>query len=144
MIVGSEVAQVVKDMCDRVVGWWLEQEGWSGIPQIDEGLVQDCRQRETLPRAWPRSMCAGKGELEISRQHEPPQWQVFDDQTYQGVAYPTYGWGADVVELVVDPDTLETKLDQVTAVCEVGQSTSSDALPRPDRRWHAAGPGLGL
>ncbi len=59
--------------------------------------------------------------MELSRQHEPPEWQVFDDQTYQGVAYPTYGWGADVVELVVDPDTLETKLDQATAVCEVGR-----------------------
>ena len=40
MIVGSEVAQVVKEVCDRVVGWWLEQEGWSGIPQIDEGVVR--------------------------------------------------------------------------------------------------------
>jgi len=120
MVVGSKVAQVVKEMTDRIVGWWLEQEGWSGIPQIDAGMVRLAHNERPF-RELAQEYGRREGELEISRQHEPPQWQVFDDETYQGVAYPTYAWGADVVELEVDPDTLETRLHQVVAVCEVGK-----------------------
>jgi CO/xanthine dehydrogenase Mo-binding subunit len=62
-----------------------------------------------------------EGALEVSQHHRAPEWQVFDDDTYQGVAYPTYGWGADVVEVEVDPDTLEVRPVRATAVCEVGR-----------------------
>lgn len=120
MIVGSEVAAVVKEMCDQVVGWWLEQEGWSGIPQIADGVVR-VGENERSFREMAQELARREGGLEITRKHEPPSWQVFDDKTYQGVAYPTYAWGADVVELSVDPDTLETRLDKATAVCEVGR-----------------------
>jgi CO/xanthine dehydrogenase Mo-binding subunit len=120
MIVGSEVAAVVKEMCDQVVGWWLEQEGWSSIPQIADGVVR-VGEHERSFREMARELARREGGLKITRKHEPPAWQVFDDGTYQGVAYPTYAWGADVVELSVDPDTLETRLDKATAVCEVGR-----------------------
>jgi CO/xanthine dehydrogenase Mo-binding subunit len=69
-----------------------------------------------------RSYVRQHGPLEISRRYEPPEWQQFDEETYQGVAYPTYGWGADVVEVEVDPDTLEVKAQKVIAVCEVGRA----------------------
>ena len=120
MIVGSEVGAVVKDVCDRVVGWWLDMEGWSGIPVIEDGVVRVSGNEHSF-RELAQEYVRRQGELEISRRHEPPEWQVFDDETYKGVAYPTYAWGADVVELQVDPDTLETKLDRATAVCEVGK-----------------------
>ena len=120
MIVGSEVAQVVKNVCDRVVGWWLEQEGWSGIPRTEAGVVR-AGDEERPFREMAQEFARREGGLELTRQHEPPGWQVFDDKTYQGVAYPTYGWGADVVEVSVDPDTLETRLSRATAVCEVGR-----------------------
>lgn len=120
MVVGSEVGAVAKEICDRVVGWWLELEGWSGIPEIANGIVRVADNEHPF-RELAEEYHRRHGELVITRQHEPPEWQVFDDDTYQGVAYPTYAWGADVVELSVDPDTLETKLDHVTAVCEVGR-----------------------
>jgi CO/xanthine dehydrogenase Mo-binding subunit len=120
MIVGSEVAQVVKEVCDRVIGWWLEQEGWSGIPRVESGVVR-AGDDERPFREMAQEFSRREGGLEVTRQHEPPKWQVFDDETYQGVAYPTYGWGADVVELSVDPDTYETRLHRATAVCEVGR-----------------------
>ena len=54
--------------------------------------------------------------------HEPPEGQTFDESTYHGAAYPTYAWGADVVEVEVDPDTFAVRPLHVTAVCEVGKA----------------------
>src|SRR6185436_1506366 len=65
---------------------------------------------------------AEAGPLEVTRRHEPPASQAFDEERYQGAAYPTYAWGADVVEVEVDPDTLAVAPVQVTAVCEVGRA----------------------
>jgi len=58
----------------------------------------------------------------VTLRHEPPAWQMFDEQSYQGAAYPTYAWGADVVEVDVDPDTFEARTTHATAVCEVGRA----------------------
>ena len=62
------------------------------------------------------------GPIEVTRRHEPPADQEFDETTYRGAAYPTYAWGANVVEVEVDPDTLEVRPLAVTAVCEVGRA----------------------
>jgi CO/xanthine dehydrogenase Mo-binding subunit len=53
--------------------------------------------------------------------YEPPDWIQWDDDTYRGDAYATYGWGCDVVELEVDPDTFDVRLLAVTAVQEFGR-----------------------
>src|SRR5262249_46588904 len=42
------------------------------------------------------------------------------EATYRGDAYGTYGYGCDVVELKVDPDTGEVALTAVTSVHEAG------------------------
>jgi CO/xanthine dehydrogenase Mo-binding subunit len=62
------------------------------------------------------------GQLEITLRHEPPEWQRFDDRSYRGAAYPTYAWGADVVEVEVDEELMEVRPLAVTAVCEVGRA----------------------
>ena len=43
------------------------------------------------------------------RQYEPPDWIQWDDETYRGDAYATYGWGCDVAELEIDRDTCEVR-----------------------------------
>ena len=120
MIVGSEVGAVTREIVDAVVAWWLEDRAESGSPELEEGTVR-VGDREQPFREIAREYKRRRGSLEVSRVHQPPEWQVFDDQTYQGVAYPTYAWGADVVEVTVDPDTYETHLEEVTVVCEVGR-----------------------
>jgi CO/xanthine dehydrogenase Mo-binding subunit len=62
-----------------------------------------------------------KGPLSVILEHVPPAWINWDDDTYQGDAYPTYGWGCDVVELTLDPDTYEARPTHVTAVQEFGR-----------------------
>ncbi len=61
------------------------------------------------------------GPLSVILEHVPPPWINWDDDTYQGDAYPTYGWGCDVVELELDRDTYEARPTHVTAVQEFGR-----------------------
>ena len=46
----------------------------------------------------------------------------WDDETYRGDAYKAYSWGANVVEVEVDPDTLAIRPRTVTAVVEIGRA----------------------
>jgi CO/xanthine dehydrogenase Mo-binding subunit len=56
------------------------------------------------------------------KQHEPPSWIQWDDDTYSGDAYATYAWGCDVAEVEVDRDTYEVRPIRVTAVQEIGKA----------------------
>ena len=47
---------------------------------------------------------------------------LWDDATYRGDAYATYGWGCDVVEVELDPVTYEVRPTRVTAVVEIGRA----------------------
>jgi CO/xanthine dehydrogenase Mo-binding subunit len=102
MIVGALIARVATELRDRVLSW-----------QGDSG--------ESF-RAAAARFVQENGPVEITLRHEPPEWQTFDESTYRGAAYPTFAWGADVVEVEVDPDTLAVRPLQVTAVCEVGRA----------------------
>jgi CO/xanthine dehydrogenase Mo-binding subunit len=120
MIVGSLLATTVRELTGTILTWWSQRQRPEAHPEMDEGVVT--LGVETTPfRTIAKEYFASEGPLEVSHHHQPPEWQVFDDATYQGVAYPTYGWGADVVEVEVDPDTLEVRPLKATAVCEVGK-----------------------
>jgi CO/xanthine dehydrogenase Mo-binding subunit len=102
MVVGGALVRAARALRERVLAWWGD--------------------RETLPFREVAARCfAEKGDMRLTVRHETPSWQVFDDATYTGVAYATYAWGADVVEVEVDPDTLETRVLEATAACEVGR-----------------------
>jgi CO/xanthine dehydrogenase Mo-binding subunit len=108
MIVGGAIMQAAGELRDRMTEWWQSS--------AEAGA-------ETLPfRDMARRFVAAEGPLEITVRHEPPEWQIFDEDTYQGSAYPTYAWAADVVEVEVDPDTLEVKARKATVVCDVGKA----------------------
>lgn len=116
MIVGGAIARAVIELRDRVLAPWGEgfsvQNGWIVGPK---GPVEPFREAAQAFRQ-------AAGPVEVTTRHEPPDWQTFDESTYRGAAYPTYAWGADVVEVEVDPDTLYVHPVQVTAVCEVGKA----------------------
>lgn len=62
------------------------------------------------------------GTFTISTTYEKPDGLEWDDATYRGDAYGSYGWGCNVVELDVDADTWEVTPRRVTAVLEVGKA----------------------
>jgi CO/xanthine dehydrogenase Mo-binding subunit len=100
MIVGGVIVRAMTEIRDRVRAAARPAESF----------------RETARRL------RSDGPVEVTVHHEPPDWQRFDEATYQGAAYPTYAWGADVAEVEVDPDTFAVRPVKVTAVCEVGRA----------------------
>ena len=56
------------------------------------------------------SICATHGPLvDHARSTSGRREMAWDDDSYQGDAYGSYGWGCDVVELEVDRDTWEVR-----------------------------------
>jgi CO/xanthine dehydrogenase Mo-binding subunit len=77
--------------------------------------------KESLGGLSPSEYFRAKGPLSIVMEHVPPDWIRWNDDTYQGDAYPTYSWGCNVVEVELDPDTFEVRPTHVTAVQEFGR-----------------------
>ncbi len=103
MIVGASIAEAAAAVKSAVLSRW-------------DGA------RDAPFRTMASAVRAAHGDLAITLYHEPPAWQTFDDETYEGSAYPTYSWGADVAEVEVDPGTLAVQPIRVTSVCEVGRA----------------------
>jgi CO/xanthine dehydrogenase Mo-binding subunit len=55
-------------------------------------------------------------------QYEPPPGIAWDDATYTGSAYPVYGWAACLVDVTVDLDTYEVKVDRCVQAIDVGKA----------------------
>lgn len=86
-------------------------------------ILEECalEMKERLGSLSPREYYAKHGEITVERMYEPPDWIRWDDDTCEGDAYATYGWGCDVAELEVDPDTFEVRPIRLTAVQEFGR-----------------------
>ncbi|HEX9945823.1 MAG TPA: xanthine dehydrogenase family protein molybdopterin-binding subunit [Thermoanaerobaculia bacterium] len=119
MIVGGVIARAVAELRDRVLAW--RSAGREGL-SVRDGWIAGAAGPVEPFRDAARAYVQDAGPLEVTLRHEPPEEHTFDESTYQGAAYPTYAWGADVVEVEVDPDTLAVRPVHVTAVCEVGKA----------------------
>ena len=86
-------------------------------------ILEECahEMRGILAEHTPAEYFALHGSFSVERKYEPPDWIEWDDHTYRGDAYATYGWGCDVVELEVDQDTFEVRPVKLTAVQEFGR-----------------------
>jgi CO/xanthine dehydrogenase Mo-binding subunit len=78
--------------------------------------------RATLGDLSPVEYYARHGPLSVTKQYEQPHWIQWDDITYRGDAYAAYGWGCDVAEVELDPDTWEIRPLRLTVVNEIGKA----------------------
>src|SRR4029077_10320994 len=87
-------------------------------------ILQRCadEMRERLGRLTPKQYLRAHGPLVITKEYERPGDMSWDDNSYRGDAYGTYGWGCDIVELEVDPETWEVKPIALTTVHEIGKA----------------------
>src|SRR3954469_18027441 len=87
-------------------------------------ILQRCAEemRERLGRLTPREYVRRHGPLVITREYERPTEMSWDDNSYQGDAYGTYGWACDVVEVEVDRDTWQVRPIAFTTVHEIGKA----------------------
>jgi CO/xanthine dehydrogenase Mo-binding subunit len=86
-------------------------------------ILEECalEMKEKLGALSPGDYYKKNGALTVERMFEPPSWIKWDDETYLGDAYATFGWGCDVVELEFNPDTFEIRPIKITAVQEFGR-----------------------
>jgi CO/xanthine dehydrogenase Mo-binding subunit len=90
------------------------------VGRLIQRAAEDMRER--LGRLTPGEYLRKHGPLVITTQYEKPDAIAWDDDTYQGDAYETYGWGCDVAEVDVDPITWQVTPVRFTTVHEVGKA----------------------
>jgi len=90
------------------------------VGRILQRCAEDMRAR--LGRLTPREYLRRHGPLVVTKEYERPGDMSWDDNSYRGDAYGTYGWGCDIVELEVDPETWEVKPIALTTVHEIGKA----------------------
>jgi CO/xanthine dehydrogenase Mo-binding subunit len=65
---------------------------------------------------------AEHGELARTCTYESPPGIAWDDATYTGAAYPTYGWAACLVDVAIDLDTYEVAVERCVQAVDVGKA----------------------
>jgi CO/xanthine dehydrogenase Mo-binding subunit len=87
-------------------------------------ILQRCAEemRTRLGRLTPKQYLQKHGPLVITKEYERPGEMAWDDNSYQGDAYGSYGWGCDVVELEIDRDTWEVRPISFLTVHEIGKA----------------------
>jgi CO/xanthine dehydrogenase Mo-binding subunit len=88
------------------------------------GILRACAKelKAKLGRRTPREYLKRHGPLVVTRAYEHPPDIAWNDDTYSGDAYGTFGWGCEVAELELDPDTCEARLTKFTAAAEIGRA----------------------
>ncbi len=76
-------------------------------------LVQECAKK--LKNKWDEGIGA-----ESEHVYTHPSEFVWEQETLQGDAYPSFGWGVNVIEIELDPVTYEVKTTGIWAVWDVG------------------------
>jgi CO/xanthine dehydrogenase Mo-binding subunit len=90
------------------------------VGRILERCAEDMRER--IGVLTPREYLRRHGPLIVTKAYERPSEMVWDDHTYRGDAYGSYGWGCDIVEVEVDRDTWQVKPIAFTTVHEIGRA----------------------
>jgi CO/xanthine dehydrogenase Mo-binding subunit len=87
------------------------------------GLLKQCAEemRARLGGMAPAAYVRAHGPLVVTKQYVPPPGLAWDDTTYRGSAYGSYGWACDVIEVERDPVTEEIRPIRVTTAHEVGK-----------------------
>jgi len=86
-------------------------------------ILEECalEMKARLGGMSPAAYHAKHGAFSVLKKYEPPDWVEWDEHSYRGDAYATFGWGCDVVELEIDRDTFEVRPIALTAVHEFGR-----------------------
>lgn len=88
------------------------------------GILERCARelRERIGELHPAEHFRRFGATTVIKEYEKPAAVTWDDDLYRGDAYATYGWGCDVVEVEIDPDTCEVRATEVVTVQDVGRA----------------------
>jgi len=87
-------------------------------------LLQRCAEemRETLGRMTPAVYWKRHGDLVVTKTYEKPEGLEWDEASYRGDAYGSFGWACDVVEVEIDRTTWQATPVAFTTVHEIGRA----------------------
>ncbi len=112
------------------------------VGRILERAAHDLKSR--LGGLAPAEYYRRHGPLQVTAQYEQPDWIRWDEVAYRGDAYATYGWGCNVAEVTLDPDTWMVKPTKITAVVDVGKAIHPALATGQVEGGTAQGLGYGL
>jgi len=123
MIVGRVVADASADLATRLTADVAKRHDVARetISCRDGRLFAEGRELESFQAAG-MVYLEEHGELKGEASFVPMPDLQWDEENYKGVAYKAYSWGANVVEVEVDMDTLEVRPVRCTAVVEIGRA----------------------
>jgi CO/xanthine dehydrogenase Mo-binding subunit len=84
------------------------------------------------------------GPLVVEKSYERPAGMTWDDDAYRGDAYGAFGWGCNVAEVSIDPDTCEVTPVRLTAVLDVGKAIHPTLVAGQIEGGTAQGVGMAL
>ena len=67
-------------------------------------------------------------ETEVKEVYKHPDYVTWDNDKFQGDAYPIYSWGANVAEVEVDPVTCEVKVEKLWGVFDIGVALDEEII----------------
>jgi CO/xanthine dehydrogenase Mo-binding subunit len=76
------------------------------------GLVKECCE-ELLKKPGP---------VRVLKEYSNPAGAKWNPKTYQGDAYAAYSWAANVADVEVDLTTMETKIEKLWTIVEIGKA----------------------
>jgi CO/xanthine dehydrogenase Mo-binding subunit len=62
------------------------------------------------------------GEHTVTKEYQQPEGIRWDQESFQGDAYPTYSWGANAVAVEIDPSTYEIRITGIWGVYDIGRA----------------------
>ena len=88
------------------------------------GILQRCAAelRQRIGDMHPAEHYRIHGGTVVEKHYEQPHNIKWDDDTYRGDAYATFGWACDVAEVEMDPETYEIRPIHFTAVHDIGKA----------------------
>jgi CO/xanthine dehydrogenase Mo-binding subunit len=99
------------------------------IERAARQLIALLQEHSGLGNGWTReeffAACeryrAARGEVVSLCRYEPPPNVFWDDDKYQGEAYPAFAWSVQVAQVAVDTVTFVTEVEEFWTVQEVGR-----------------------
>ena len=120
MVVGGTIFEAAAEMRRTLELYAAEHIFKSGKGTLRGGrfhTADGTRTFEEIARAYIKE----NGTLRITRQFQLPRNHKWDQNTFKGDAYPSYGWGCNVAEVEIDTQTLEINVKRVTACYDIGR-----------------------
>ena len=121
MVVGSVVFGAAKKMRAELEDW-AEQNVFKGqkvelIDGVFKGIYGEEKSFEEVANARLKQ----GGPMRVYNQFKLPSKIKWNQDTFEGDAYPSYSWGCNVAEVEVDTLTMEFKVKKITAVYDIGR-----------------------